>query len=209
MSYVRFRVGEHRSGAERSVAGVATVAEGAGGLPIEGRSVPALEPPAGPRKSQSVASVADVAAPQVGSARCATYQFRRSEAATPATPATLRIKAEDDTILEAYARLLSGAARDCSRGIELVQNFLHRNHANARCLGWTDVELFGCHLDQTLAVVRYDAMGAVTLSALMGWPTSAVLADRIQFVNGLSFVRGATCPCAAKVWEARPIAAAA
>jgi hypothetical protein len=88
--------------------------------------------------------------------------------------------------------------------LERVEDFLHRHHAEARALGWTTAELFGCNPDTSFAFVRYDAMGAVTLSVCTGWPIGGVVPDQIQFANRLRFARGTSCSAAVPVWKLAP-----
>ncbi len=54
------------------------------------------------------------------------------------------------------------------------------------------------------ALVRYDYMGVVTISALMGKPIATVAAAEITNVNGLVSGRKPTMTAAAPVWQVFP-----
>jgi hypothetical protein len=76
--------------------------------------------------------------------------------------------------------------------LQIVDRFLDEHLASARLSGWSEGELFGCHPDPALALVRCDCMGAVTIAALMHWPVASVSATEIRCVNGLATRRRAS-----------------
>ena len=104
-------------------------------------------------------------------------------------------------LLQAYDRLLSAKGGDRREGMRAVQDFIDYHLDQARRLGWSDVELFGCCPDPDFALVRYDCMGAVTSSALTGWTIVSVSADGIRYANGLASRRGQPASLARPVWE--------
>jgi len=70
-----------------------------------------------------------------------------------------------------------------------VRDFLDRHWQSARALGWSDLDLFGCHPDPEFAPVRWDCMGAVTLAAATGIPVTEVHEDVIRYANGTAYRR--------------------
>ena len=151
--------------------------------------------------AQSVATVATVAGPDpwTGTPRMPSERIGR---ATLATVATVPKPGEAVvSIVEAFRLMLERSPRRTSHGIYVVEHFLDQHDDNARRLGWTDIELFGCHPDPAFALVRYDYMGAVTISALMGKPIATVAEAKITCVNGLVSRRNSAIPPAAPVWQ--------
>jgi hypothetical protein len=86
---------------------------------------------------------------------------------------------------------------------QIAESFLVQHWEESRQLGWTDLDLFGCHPDPAFALVRYDCMGAVTISAVMDWPIAAVSVDGIRCANGLRSRRKPGF-AAVPVWEVFP-----
>jgi hypothetical protein len=89
-------------------------------------------------------------------------------------------------------------------GIDVVQAFAAEHLDEARRLGWTEVDLFGCYPDPAFALVRYDCMGAITVSAVMGWSIETVTAAGIGCTNGLANRRPRVLTNALPVWGVFP-----
>jgi hypothetical protein len=66
---------------------------------------------------------------------------------------------------------------------------LDRWGSEAARLGWSALDLFGCHPDPEFACVRWDCMGAVTLAAMTGVPVVEVHSDLIRHLNGTAYRR--------------------
>ncbi len=194
MSYRRFKLanaGQAASASGRTVASVATVA--------------APEPAARGLSSPNVASVATVAAPPDRRKDPVDVSLRSDTPATLATFATvLSGEVGARIILEAYGRILAASGNSPGNHIQVVERFLVDHWGSARRLGWSDVELFGCHAQSAFALVRYDCMGAVTLAVLTGSPITRVDDSEIRYENDLATRRNRLFSQAAPVWKAFP-----
>jgi hypothetical protein len=87
------------------------------------------------------------------------------------------------------------------KSMRIVEGFLRDNIGEARHMGWSDDDLFGCYPDAAFAGVRYDAMGPVTLAAFMAQPVIAVSGTSIRLANKLSARRPASRDIAQPVWS--------
>ena len=92
------------------------------------------------------------------------------------------------TILAAYRERLHGANAGEAQQ-QVVRDFLERHWQTARVVGWSDLELFGCHPDPEFARVRWDCMGVVTLAAVTGAPIAEIHLDQIRYANGTTYRR--------------------
>src|SRR5688572_351194 len=148
MSYRRFRLPEPLPPVTPLVSpeSVATVATVAG-----------LHQSRAGSTSSTVASVATVA-DCLGSETGPPPLCRALE--TTELPATLATVATVGVILGGYECLLEGLSYPARKHLEVAQRFLADHWAEARRLGWNELELFACHPDPALALARYDCMGA-------------------------------------------------
>ena len=112
---------------------------------------------------------------------------------------------ERHKVLSAYIRLFGACTYGPSEPkLRIVEHFLDEHLPEARRLGWSDVDLFGCYPDSSFAGVRYDAMGAVTLAALTASPIGTVSSVAVYYPNGLASRRPLPCARAEPVWVVFP-----
>ena len=86
----------------------------------------------------------------------------------------------------------------------IVEHFLDEHFPEARRLGWSDVDLFGCYPDPAFVAVRYDAMGAVTIAALTKTRIASLSATEIRGADGLASRRPLPSRLARPVWIVFP-----
>jgi hypothetical protein len=89
-----------------------------------------------------------------------------------------------------------------SEAKEVVMAFLDIHLEMARRIGWTDLELFGCHPDLEAARNRYDYAEAVTLAAISGNLIERITEQAAHYENELVYCRKRPMPAdAVPVWE--------
>jgi hypothetical protein len=149
---------------------------------------------------QTVATVASVATPKLDSEGQLAPDMPASQdlgLATVATLATLPPGWRAAAALGAYERMTAASgARASPCGRDLLNDFLTGHLEEAQRLGWTDMELFGCHPEPAFALERYDLMGAALISAVMAWHVTSVSVDEIRSTNGLASRRRPSGPVA-------------
>ena len=177
--------------AERSVASVATVAS-----PTE------IEKQDLKRTVANVASVAsDLGPPLRMQADLKASPESSRSLATLATVATLSNAAVSaEAIADAYGRLLRLRGPQSEKAIRVAERFLANDWDEACRLGWSDLELFGCHHQPSFALVRYDCMGAVTLAVSSASPIASIAESEIRYENGTAVRRSRLLELAAPVW---------
>jgi len=106
-------------------------------------------------------------------------------------------------IMDGVAALLTGRPeRELTAARQAVTAFVDNHLEAARCIGWSDLELFGCYPDREVARNRYDYAGAVTLAAMSGQAIERITELAAHYENGLVYYRKRLLPTdAVPVWE--------
>ncbi len=92
--------------------------------------------------------------------------------------------------------------RELTAASQAVMAFLDNHLETARRIGWSDLELFGCHPNREAARNRFDYAGAVTLAAMSGHSIERVTEHAAHYENGLVYYRKRHIPAdAVPVWE--------
>jgi len=106
-------------------------------------------------------------------------------------------------IMDGVAALLTGRPeRELTAARQAVTAFVDNHLEAARCIGWSDLELFGCYPDREVARNRYDYAGAVIMAAMSGQAIERVTELAAHYENGLVYYRKRPLPAdAVPVWE--------
>ncbi len=108
----------------------------------------------------------------------------------------------NERILAAIPVLLTGRPdHELTAAKQVVMAFLDNHLEAARRIGWSDLELFGCHPDPEAARNRYDYAGAVTLAAMSGHSIEQITVRAAHYENGLAYYRRPMPADAVPVWE--------
>ena len=104
--------------------------------------------------------------------------------------ATLAAPALENCILSAIPTLLTGRpVHELTAAKQAVMAFLENHLDAARRIGWSDLELFGCHRDRGAARNRFDYAGAVTLAAISGHSIERITERAAHYENRLAYFR--------------------
>ena len=121
---------------------------------------------------------------------------------TLAALATLAAPSPGKRILAALPILLAGRPdRELTAARQAVTAFMDNHLEEARCIGWTDLELFGCYPVREAARNRYDYAGAVTLAAMSGHSIEQMTVRAAHYENGLAYYRRPMPADGVPVWE--------
>ena len=128
---------------------------------------------------------------------------------TPKSVATVAAVAAPDmhrtVLLAGYRRMFEMAGQASSaQAVRIVERFLDYHVDEALRLGWSEIDLFGCYPAPSLATIRYDCMGAVTIAALTRMEIKSVSEAVIRSENGLACRRPLSCATAKPVWLVFP-----
>ena len=105
-------------------------------------------------------------------------------------------------ILAALPILLAGRpSHELVAAKQAVTAFLDNHLEAARCIGWSDLELFGCYPVRDAARNRYDYAGAVILAAMSGHSIEQITVLAAHYENGLAYYRRPMPADAVPVWE--------
>ncbi len=106
-------------------------------------------------------------------------------------------------VMDGVAALLTGRPdHELTAAKQVVMAFLDNHLEAARCIGWSDLELFGCYPDREVARSRYDYAGAVILAAMSGDFIERITELAAHYENGLVYYRKRRMPAdAVPVWE--------
>ncbi len=105
-------------------------------------------------------------------------------------------------IMDGVAALLTGRPeRELTAARQAVMAFVDNHLEAARCIGWLDLELFGCHPEREAARSRYDYAGAVTLAAMSGHSIERITEQAAHYENGLAYYRRTMPADAVPVWK--------
>ncbi len=106
-------------------------------------------------------------------------------------------------ILDSIPILINGRPdHELTAAKRAVMAFMDNHVEAARCIGWSDLELFGCHPNREAARNRYDYAGAVTLAAITGHSIERITELAAHYENGLVYYRKRLLPAdAVPVWE--------
>ncbi len=122
---------------------------------------------------------------------------------TLAALATLAAPQPAKRILDAIPVLLTRRPdHELKAAGKAVMAFLDNHLETARRIGWSDLELFGCHPNREAARNRFDYAGAVTLAAMFGKSIERITELAAHYENGLVYYRKRPMPAdAVPVWE--------
>jgi hypothetical protein len=97
--------------------------------------------------------------------------------------------------MDGVAPLLTGRPeRELKAAKRAVMAFMDNHLEAARCIGWSDLELFGRHPDREAARSRYDYAGAVTVAAISGHSIERITEQAAHYENGLVYYRKRPMP---------------